>query len=167
MPDELLKVDSTKDNLIEQIRDLREKIDELERFALTSQDIVATSINCSGDIYTVELTDHSALSTIVGWTSYTDKVIEYKKSGNRVFVNFRISGESDDTVVTFTVPFGEGQTGNPLFFCLSQDDGGALVAAFGQFTASTTITLYSTAAAGGWTNSGTKSVYGQFEYEAA
>ena len=42
--DPLLQADASKDNLIEQIQDLQERIDELERFALTSKNILASKI---------------------------------------------------------------------------------------------------------------------------
>ena len=129
---------------------------------------LAAAIKTLDMVTSVPLTDYSGTSTIIGWTSYTEKIIEYQKIfGKLMFVNFRISGESDDTVATFTVPFGEGQTGSPLFFCRSVDDGGAGVASHGQFTAASIVTLYSAPSGAAWTNSGTKAVHGQFFYVSA
>ncbi len=116
------------------------------------------------DTFFGTLTDHASTSTIVGWSSYTEKVIEYKISCNLIFVNFRIAGTSNNSGARFSVPFASGQTGVPLFFCRSVDNGGSAVAAYGKFTDTTTATLYATAASGAWTTSGTKSVYGQFCY---
>ena len=111
-------------------------------------------------------TDYSGVSTIIGWTSYTEKFIEYKKIGSLVYVNFRLSGTSNATTASFSLPYAEGQLGNSFFFCRSTDNGGSPVAAYGQVS-SWTATLAKTISAGAWTNSGTKSVYGQFFYEAA
>lgn len=41
MADPLLKTDATKDNLIEQVQDLQERMDQLERFALTEEVMTA------------------------------------------------------------------------------------------------------------------------------
>lgn len=173
MADPLLKADALKDNPAEQIQDLQERLAELERFALTSQNILANKIGVGnanlddiddGDIATIPWTDHSSDSTIVGWSSYTEGVIEYKKIGKLVYVNFRIGGTSDDVATTFTVPFSEGQIGNPIFWCRSVDDGGSAVAAYGQLDGSI-VTLLPNATSGAWTASGTKSVHGQFWYE--
>ena len=170
MPDELLKVDSMKDNLIEQIRDLREKIDELERFALTSQDIVATSINCSGDIYTIEWTDYSTDSTIVGWSSYNYKHLSYKKIGKRVDIQVFLDGTSDNVGTTFTLPFTISNSISDLFVTVVaqiKDDGTAAVGLVQGAAGAATMTCYSTIGGGAWTDSGTKRVACQFCYEAA
>ena len=111
-------------------------------------------------------TDYSDTSTITGWSSYSEKTIEYKKIGSLVFVNFRLGGTSNATTASFSLPYASGQTGDPLYFCRSTDNGGSAVAAYG-LVVSSTATLKSTSAGGSWTNSGTKAVYGQFFYEAA
>ena len=170
MIDKLLKVDSTKDNLVDQIQDLQERIAELERFALTSQDIVATKIECSGDIYTVEWEDgdYSSLSTVVGWTSYTEKIIWYKKIGKLVFVLFRIAGTSDVNSCSFTVPYTRTSlTTFPRTINYITDNGTHDIGYFGlsETTVSFRPDLNSTTT--GWTTSGTKAVYGQFWYEVA
>ena len=163
MADPLLQADASKDNFIEQLQDLQERLAELERFALTSQDIVATSIKCSGDIYTEEWTPYQDDSTIVGWTSYTQKVIEYRKIGKLVFVNFRIAGESDSVNTSFTVPFNEGHTGDPVNTCLVEDDGTRAIS-YLSLTAGL-ASFFPAAGVGGWTNTGDKEIYGQFWYE--
>jgi len=111
--------------------------------------------------------DYSGSSTVGGWSSFAEKVIEFKRIGKIGFVNFRIAGTSNTNQATFTVPFSEGQTGNPIFFCRSTDNSGAAVASYGQFTSSTLVALYPApnAAVTGWTASGTKAVYGQFFYQ--
>lgn len=49
-------------------------------------------------------TDYSAMSIIVGFSSYTTKNIYYKIVGDTMFVNFWIEGQSNATSFTFTVP---------------------------------------------------------------
>ena len=164
MPDELLKVDSTKDNLIEQIRDLREKIDELERFALTSQDIVATSINCSGDIYTVEWTDYQDISTIVGWSATTVDVLRYKKIGNLVFVQFWFVGTGDNTATTFTLPYEPDSSVTRTIRI--RNNGTDAVGLYEQSADSGIAVFYPTIAGGTWTASGDKRIMGDFVYSA-
>ena len=165
MIDKLLKVDSTKDNVVDQIQDLQERMAELERFALTSQDIVATKIECSGDIYTVEWTDYSALSTIVGWTSYTIKKIFYKKIGKLVFVQFDIEGVSDDTVATFTLPYSQQSDLKLVKAAREIDDGAADIGFYTLAAGGSTVTCYPDIAGSAWANSGNKYVYDQFLFE--
>ena len=166
MIDELLKADALKDNLVDQIQDLQERIAELERFALTSQNIVATSIICSGDIYTEDWTDYSDDSTITGFASYSTKLIRYARVGFLVFVQFSISGTSDLATTTFTLPYSN--TSNPPVNVVmhSRDDslwgwGRIYLAA-----ESAEVNLYYGVGAGDtWTNTGTKSVRGEFFYK--
>ena len=59
----------------------------------------------TSDVANVAWTNYSPLSTIVGWSSPTTKLIYYKKVGKLVFVSFSLIGVSDSTVATFTVPY--------------------------------------------------------------
>ena len=114
------------------------------------------------DIYTVARTDYSAISTIVGWSSFTTKEIFYKRVGGLVFVWFYIYGTSDSTSVTFTLPVAT-QLGNPWYSCISQDNGGSLVSAIFSMTGST-VSVSKDANGGSWTNSGVKRCSGFFCY---
>ena len=49
--------------------------------------------------------DFSEQSTIVGWSSYTRKIIKYKVVGNIVYVYMNISGTSNSTSLNFSLPF--------------------------------------------------------------
>src|SRR4030065_1047433 len=49
-------------------------------------------------------TDHSATSTIVGFSGFITKKIYYLKIGKQVFVAFYLDGTSNAATLTFTVP---------------------------------------------------------------
>ena len=137
---------------------------ELLQFKTVEQ--LAAAIKSLDMVTAIPWTDYSGTSTITGWTSYTEKVIDYLKIfGKLVFVHFRIAGESDSVATSFTVPFNEGHTGNPTNTCLTEDDG---TRAIGFISINTGLaTIYPTAATGAWTNTGDKEIYGQFWYEIA
>lgn len=113
------------------------------------------------------LTDYSATSTIVGWSSFTTKEISTKKIGTNVFVQFRIAGTSNSAAATFTLPYTNG----PLLSggsCDGLDSTSTIVPAMVQIAASSaTITAYPSILAGSWTASGTKVIYGQLWYVTA
>jgi len=48
--------------------------------------------------------DYSATSTIVGWSSFTTKIIKYRVLGKQVFVYCVINGTSNSTTTSFTLP---------------------------------------------------------------
>jgi len=115
-------------------------------------------------------TDYSATSTIVGWSSFTTKLIYYKKIGNTVLVNVNILGVSNTTGVTLTVPYTSKNTTNQIYFGCSYaiDSGSATTGGVLVLPAnSAVVTGYSTVAGAAWTNSGNKAIHGQFWYEVA
>jgi hypothetical protein len=139
---------------------------------------IAGNLIVAGDIYTNAWADYSATSTIVGWASFTAKEIYTKKVGKLVFVNFAISGTSDSdptngAKAVFTLPYtsASAPTGATAFNLTATYDAGTTttVPGGGSINASsTTVNLnkvFHTAA--GWTNSGTKTVRGQFWYQEA
>jgi hypothetical protein len=108
--------------------------------------------------------DYFATSTIVGWAAGKTGTIYTKKIGKLVFVDFQISGTSDDASVTFTVPYATSLAAmiNP---CYVQNSGTPAIG-YAQI-ATSTITVYRNPAADAWTTSGNKMVRGQFFYESA
>jgi hypothetical protein len=42
------------------------------------------ALQITGDLYQVSWTDYSATSTIVGWSSFTEKFIYYKKRTRQI-----------------------------------------------------------------------------------
>ena len=125
-----------------------------------------------GDIRNVAWTDYTATSTITGWSSTTFSKIHYKKVGNLVFFNYQISGTSNSTGTSFTLPYTSANVTAGYTWshnlAVSEDNGG-VVAGRGQIGNNTaTVTLYPTTASAGatWTSSGAKNVAGQGWYEA-
>jgi hypothetical protein len=124
------------------------------------------TVNIPGDIITTVWTDYSATSTITGWTSYTTKVIEYKKVGNLVFVNFRIAGTSNANTTSFTLPHNETHTGDPINVIVTRDAGTWATGHISVITGTAHAIPTQGAAASAWTTTGLKEIYGQFWYEA-
>lgn len=132
------------------------------------------ALTSPGDIYTTALTDYTATSTIVGWSSFTAgrKFIYYKKVGKTVYVLFWLEGVSNATGVTFTLPVAPTGTTYPVVAAALgyTFDNGAAITTPGHLEllgGATTVTIYKDSAAGAWTNSGDKKVGGQFFYETA
>ena len=144
---------------------------DLKQFKTVEQ--LAAAIKTLDMVTSVAWTDYSGTSTIVGWASYTTKVIEYKKIGKLVFVNFTIvgtSGGDDGTVATFTLPFthGHGAGNNPAFKpAKAKDNGGNLAGAGWGRVITATATFYTSESEAGWTATGGKVIIGQFFYEIA
>ena len=120
----------------------------------------------------VAWTDYSGTSTIVGWTSLDTARIYYKKIGNLVFVNFYLSGTSDSTSITFTLPYTsknviENLTNIPI---RGADNGSWLTTSslltLGVNTSTVVVDKDLSGATNQWTASGIKNVAGQFWYEA-
>ena len=127
------------------------------------------TISEAQDIYTVAWTDYSATSTITGWVSKTAR-IWYKKLGKLVFCQFEISGTSNNTPTSFTLPYSVNTSmgGTPSVFVLTMNNGEALSG--GRLTvpaSGSSFTISPDFAGSAWTASGTKSVFGEFWYEAA
>lgn len=120
-----------------------------------------------GWVFPVGWTDYSATSTIVGWTSFTAKVLNYRKVGKLVFVEFYISGTSNSINTSFSLPYTKSGAALEVI-CRVRDNSGALSAGLMQLLgAASTANFYSTVAGGAWTASGTKQISGQFWYEVA
>ena len=128
-----------------------------------------TTLSASGDIFTTAWTSYGATSTVIGWAATPTKQIYYKRIGNIAFIWFRITGTSNDTVATFTVPFTNKNIANlPASVCVATKDNGAWQTTGGMVNLasnSTTVTLYKNMAGAAWTASGAKTTYGQFCYE--
>ena len=124
----------------------------------------------TGDMSTVQWTTYGGTSTIVGWTSNTSTLINYKKVGNLVFVQFYIDGVSDATNVTFTLPFTQISTnGIELKVAIQVGDNSSPSTTSGLLTLSpnsATVSCFLDMAGATWTASNNKRVQGQFWYQA-
>ena len=109
--------------------------------------------------------DYSATSTIVGWSSFTAKIIRYRVIGKMVFVNVNLVGTSNSATTTFTLPFQNKNIEN-INMAYAANNGSALIGAFDMIANSSTCTCYQNFSTV-WTASGTKYIYGQFFYETA
>lgn len=132
---------------------------------------VAGDIKVTGDLFTVDWTDYGGSSTVVGWSSYSSKIIYYKKIGSRVFVDFLISGTSNSTAVTFTLPYTA--VNNTIGFgCAMQytrDNGTYKTTPGAAQLAANSATVYCHPDMGYtnvWTASNAKTCAGQFWFEA-
>lgn len=120
------------------------------------------------DAFNGTWTDYSDTSTIVGFASYTLKLVYYRKIGNTVFVNVNLYGVSNATNVTFTLPYtAKNVTGCTYYGGAYAIDNGTATAGglLGLSPNSSTVSGYSTMAGAAWTGSGTKAIQGQFWYE--
>jgi hypothetical protein len=111
-------------------------------------------------------TDYSASSTVVGWSSYTNKKIKYKNVGKTIRVQFHIDGTSDSAVATFTFPYTpEMAVYSSCVWVVNngvnQTNSGLVVQSGG------TVTVYRDGATTAYTASGNKIVSGQYEFEIA
>ena len=115
--------------------------------------------------------DYSATSTITGWTTFVNEILRYKVVGKQVFVSYLISGTSNSTSTSFTLPFTSvsaqyNEAPNRSF------NNGVAYHGFGIISASSSTMSFSywttaTANTSTWTASGTKWISGQIFYEIA
>lgn len=100
-------------------------------------------------------------STLTGFSGTPTQNIKFMKFGSALLVEFSISGTSNATGLTFTLPFSIKDSIEKLV--LITDNGTAAVGCFK--ISSKTATVYATVGEGSWTASGTKKVSGSFVCE--
>ncbi len=131
--------------------------------------ITGLKIMETGDVYTIPITDYSATSTIVGWSSFQKKSIWYKKIGKLVYLWFELNGTSNSGTAYFTLPYLAALNPDEVTVpIIARDNGTELnypVAYFG--TSASTLSFYKDSAGTTWTNSGSKLIRGQIFYESA
>ena len=102
--------------------------------------------------------DYSATSTVVGWSSFTTKIIKYRVIGKQVFYIVNIVGTSNSTTASFTLAHTTvNQTDNVGF---GVNNGGGVNCLAEIAPVSNICTLYSNLNI--FTASGTKSAWVQF-----
>ena len=119
--------------------------------------------------YTVGWTDYFATSTITGWAASPTGTIYTKKIGTTVFVSFAITGTSNATTGSFTLPYTSAAAPVSNLNCIRVLDGGAWIAGGGMVlmgASTTTVDLYKQMDGAAFTNSGTRTVQGSFFYES-
>jgi len=112
------------------------------------------------------IVDYYSTSTVTGWSSFTSEILICTRIGKLVFVRFNLSGTSNDTVATFTMPHAASGAAHNII--RSRDNTGSYVAGFiVAANSSTTITAYPDLALSAWTASGTKTIQGELIYITA
>jgi hypothetical protein len=124
------------------------------------------SLLTNGDIYTVPWTDYSGTSTIIGWASFSNKELYYKKIGKLVFCQFFIYGASNSINTSFTLPYSNsgGLINVPIVAINNTSEiyGGIVSNSSGA-----KFDLFVNVWGGTWSATGDKSTRGQFFYETA
>lgn len=133
---------------------------------VTASVISASVVSVSTDVFTVGLTDYSGTSTIVGWASLSQTQILYRKVGHHVTVWFALSGTSNSTSTSFTLPLQCNGIAEMDFSISARDNGTAVgTGAVGQMFNGNATAIFSKDQNGtAWTNSGTKAIVGSFTY---
>ena len=131
---------------------------------------IGGDLEITGDISTVQWADYGGTSTVVGWSGTPTTNIWYKKIGNIVFVMFAISGTSNSTSTTFSLPYTSvNSTGARVTISgRGMDNGSWLLNSTMIYMEPnlSVLTVYKDLGANGWTASGNKQVHGQFWFEA-
>lgn len=110
--------------------------------------------------------DYSATSTIVGWSSFTTKIIRYRIIGKQMFVSFFLSGTSNSISLTFTLP-QQNKNIDQMAYIYGVDNGVTRNQTYAIIQAnSSTVTCYEQDSIL-WTNLATKTVRGQLYIELA
>lgn len=110
-------------------------------------------------------TNYSASSTIVGWSSYTTKLIYYKDIGKTRFVYIHLDGTSNSTATSFTLPSACTNTMNFFGQIRTDDNGNINLGHYVLLAGASTVNCYYGVTAAAWTASGTKRLIGQFTYQ--
>ena len=133
---------------------------------LDGNPLVINSVS-NADVYTNALADYSGSSTIVGFSVVSSKLVQTKRVGKSVWVNYVLTGTSNANTISFTVPYQSASTGatyNTIGFTLTNGTYATGVSLIPN--SSYVVTVYPTAAQGNWTN-GTSNIAGQFTYQSA
>lgn len=119
-------------------------------------------------------TDYSSTSTITGWSSFTDKQIWYKQIGKTMHVMYALSGTSNATSISFTVPVaavGHGNITTEMCTGLSKDNGSFSSTPARVYidptSSTTTVIVIKDLGTANWTSSGEKLIRGLYIYEVA
>lgn len=125
-------------------------------------------LDSGADFYTVSFTDYSGSTSLTGWAATPTVGLYYKRVGKLVYVWFNITGTSNSTSTSFTVPYTCNSSIGAFGVIRRVDNGTAGWGNFGLGSSSTTVNVRADASTGTttWTNTGTKTIQGHFVYEA-
>jgi hypothetical protein len=123
----------------------------------------------TGDIATDQWSNYYSSSTVVGFSSMTSSVINYKRFGKLVFVQLNLTGTSDTTTLTFTLPYST-RSDEIMVHSIKYIDAGTWGTTPGSVQlgiSDSGVSAYTDMDAAAWTASGSKGIQGNFWYEAA
>jgi hypothetical protein len=133
----------------------------------------AVQTQIDGKLTSPTFIDYSATSTVVGWTTFTQKTIRYSVIGKLLIVEYFISGTSNATTTSFTLPLASATVSGMIWANNNQTQNNAVnymgysnitsnssTATFGYYPTGSTITAT-------WTASGTKLIRGLLTIEIA
>lgn len=104
--------------------------------------------------------DYSATSTIVGWSSFTTKVLKYRVIGKQIFFIVEFDGTSNSTSATFTMP--SNTINSILTYGWSKNNGVANPQSLIYTAANSNIITCYNGNSSTWTASGSKGFQCQF-----
>ena len=104
--------------------------------------------------------DYSATSTIVGWSSFTTKVIKYRVIGKQIFFIVEFDGTSNSTSATFTMP--SNTINSILTYGWSKNNGVSNSTSLLYSSANSNVITCYNGGSSTWTASGSKGFQCQF-----
>jgi hypothetical protein len=129
-----------------------------------------TSATLTGvaDIYTTAWTDFSSSVSITGFSGSPTVSYIYMVIGKLVYCVINISGTSNSTSFTFTLPVATSSSFPAInVVSLIRDNGTWAFGSIALPNNNTLVGVNSTASSASWTNSGAKACVGQFFYRIA
>jgi len=109
--------------------------------------------------------DYFATSTITGWSNPTGG-LRFKMVGDQVFVDYYLTGTSNATATSFSLPVPHAEGWHTRMGIIAQNNGTQIQGFMQMQQWSSLVAFYTTIGWGGWTASGTKTVAGHFSYPA-
>lgn len=150
------------ENFLDIANGLTNNVNKIKVNKITSD----TLVDVADEIYTDPWTDYADSSTIVGFSSITDKFIHYKSVGNMVFLEWLLNGVSNATTMTFTIPFTSANSLDlRVMNCYAFDNSAEQAASAALLPKNDTVVQLFVDGSTAWTNSGTKSSAGHLFFE--
>lgn len=113
-------------------------------------------------------TDYSTVSSIIGWSVFTEKFLEYKLIDDTMFVSVFLGGTSNNASVSFTLPYNAQSSWSMK--CLHCMDNGQWRAVNGLVILASGSAVVTCSLDGDytiWTDTNRKTIQGQFFYKIA
>jgi hypothetical protein len=157
---------STNGIQLESVNDAGNTFNNLE---LNGSNLILNS-SSGGDVYTNACADYSASSTIVGFSSISVKQIYVCKLGKHVTVYYGIVGTSNANKLSFTLQYNTNTfIGIEKTSGYSMDNSTPITNSLTQVEMSANsnvVNFYKASTGSNWTTSGTKAVYGDFDFQS-